>query len=295
MQEQLAIQHAARSSPAPAPDPVRDGEIRDLPVEQIVPNRRQPRTDFDDKSLRSLADSISQAGLMQPILVRPTATGFELVAGERRWRAAKLLGLPVIPAIIRPLDDQRAAELALIENIQREDLNPMERAVALRRLATDFSMTHQQIADKVGLDRASVSNLLRLSDLDSQTAELVRAGKLSQGHAKALLAVSDIGARADLAARSIASEWSVRELERQVQQAQRAKHAGGKGEAAGADTHSARTANVADLERQLAQHLGTKVSVQLGRKKGSGRLVLEFYSLDQFDGLMQKLGFGGKI
>ncbi|MCE2881352.1 MAG: ParB/RepB/Spo0J family partition protein [Planctomycetaceae bacterium] len=266
--------------------------LRQIPVEQIVPNRRQPRTDFDEAALSSLAASIKQAGLMQPVMVRPSAQGFELVAGERRWRAAKLIGLATIPALVREIDEQTAAELALIENVQREDLNPMERAYALRRLSSDFSLTHQDIADRVGLDRASVSNLLRLADLDKPTADLVRRGKLSQGHAKALLAISDLGLRAELAAKTMAGDWSVRELERQVQQA-------GKGKpslrtAAPAGEVNARSANVADLERQLAEYLGTRVAIQLGRKKGSGRLIVDFYNLDQFDGLMSKMGFGNR-
>lgn len=264
--------------------------LREIPVEQIVPNRRQPREDFDQDALKALAESIRKAGLMQPIMVRPAAKGFELVAGERRWRAAKLLGLPTIPALVREIDEQTAAELALIENVQREDLNPMERAYALRRLSTDFSLTHQDIADRVGLDRASVTNLLRLSDLDRPTADLVRSGKLSQGHGKALLAVLDLGLRAELAAKSMAGEWSVRELERQVQQVRTRKT--GLQPAAQSGEVNARSANVADLEKQLAEHLGTRVAIQLGRKKGSGRLILEFYNLDQFDGLMAKMGYG---
>ena len=206
-----------------------------------------------------------------------------------------MIGLATIPAVVRELDDQTAAELAIIENVQREDLNPMERAIALRRLADDYGLTHQQIADKVGLDRASVTNLLRLSDLDRPTAELVRTGKLSQGHAKALLALVDPSARGQLAHRVVAEEWSVRELERRIQLVQK----GGASLRAPSDEMTnpevnARNANVADLERQLAEHLGTRVRIQLGRKKGSGRLTIDFYNLDQFDGLMQKIGFGAK-
>jgi ParB family chromosome partitioning protein len=264
-------------------------------VEQIVPNRRQPRTDFDQAALESLAASIKAAGLMQPIMVRPRDGGFELVAGERRWRAAKLIGLAVIPAIVRDIADQAAAELALIENIQREDLNPMERAFALRRLSEEYSLTHQEIADKVGLDRASVTNLLRLSDLDRGTADLVRSGRLTQGHGKALLSVTDLGMRSQLAARAMAEEWSVRELERQVQIAVKGRVVPSTATPSAGDKElTARDANVADLERQLSEHLGTRVSIQLGRKKGSGRLTLDFYNLDQFDGLMQKMGFGGR-
>lgn len=267
------------------------GELREIPVEQIQPNPRQPRTDFDPSSIETLAASIRQAGLMQPIMVRPTARGFELVAGERRWRAAKLLGLRVIPAIVRSLSDEASAELAIIENIHREDLNPMDRALALRRLSEDFSLTHQELADRVGLDRTSVSNLLRLGDLDPATADLVRKGSLSQSHGKALLAIEDLARRSELAQRAVQQGWSVRELERKVQQSNDVKPVIADTSASSAGEPSPRSANIADLERQLAEHLGTRVSLQLGRKKGSGRLVLDFYSLDQFDGLMARLGF----
>lgn len=266
-------------------------ELREIPVEQIVPNPRQPRTDFDVGSIESLAASIRQAGLMQPIMVRRVKSGFELVAGERRWRAAKLIGLRVIPAIIRDLSDESSAELALIENVHREDLNPMDRALALRRLSIDFGLTHQDVADRVGLDRASVTNLLRLAELDPATADLVRSGKISQSHGKALLAVTDLERRLELAKRTAAAGWSVRELERRVQQANSVKPVlTGTSDSSGGEP-TPRSANVADLERKLAEHLGTRVSIQLGRKKGSGRLSLEFYSFDQFDGLMSRLGF----
>ncbi|MFM7261809.1 MAG: ParB/RepB/Spo0J family partition protein [bacterium] len=278
----------------PSEVPVSDSLLRQIPVEQVVPNRRQPRTDFSEAALQSLAESIRTAGLMQPIMVRSHLGQYELVAGERRWRAAKLLGMTTIPALVREIDEQTAAELALIENIQREDLNPMERASALKRLALDFGMTHQAIAEKVGLDRASVTNLLRLSELDRSTADLVRTGQLTQGHAKALLGVSNLTQRADLAARVIAHDWSVRELERQVQGLQQRSLKVDETKNIDKKEPSARDANVADLERQLAQYLGTRVHLQLGRKKGSGRLVMDFYNLDQFDGLMQKMGFGGK-
>jgi len=278
----------------PAEATATESVLRQIPVEQVVPNRRQPRTDFSDTALQSLAESIRTAGLMQPIMVRQHRGEYELVAGERRWRAAKLLGMTTIPAIVRDIDEQTAAELALIENIQREDLNPMERAKALQRLALDFRMTHQAIADKVGLDRASVTNLLRLSDLDPATADLVRAGRLTQGHAKALLAVSNLAQRSELARGVLANDWSVRELERQVQALQRQSLNTTKASESDKQEPTARDANVADLERKLGEHLGTRVHLQLGRKKGSGRLMIDFYNLDQFDGLMQKIGFGGK-
>lgn len=288
-QASALVQPPAPSGPASA-----SGSLREIPVERIVPNSRQPRTDFDQAQIEGLAASIRQSGLMQPILVRPKGDGFELVAGERRWRAAKLVGLETIPALVRVLDDQSSAELALIENVQREDLNPIERARALRRLSEDFGLTHQVIADRVGLDRASVTNLVRLADLDDACAMLVRSGRLSQGHAKALLSISDHKARLSLAERAIAQEWSVRELERQVQIRHQAENGARPASATAAQDPSARDANVADLEQRLSAHLGTRVRIQLGRKKGSGRLILDFYNLEQFDGIMQRIGFNGR-
>ena len=271
------------------------GGLLDLPVEQIVPNPRQPRTDFDQTAITALAASIRQAGLMQPIMVRPVQSGYELVAGERRWRAAKLLGLRTIPAIVRVLDDEASAELALIENIHREDLNPMDRASALRRLTADFELTHQQLADRVGLDRATVTNLLRLSELDPNTADFVRRGAISQSHGKALLALENLRLRTEFANRVVSEGWSVRELERRVQHALAAKPSSPATASRPESEPGQRTANVADLERRLGEHLGTKVSLQLGRKKGSGRLIVDFYTLDQFDGLMSRFGFRAEL
>jgi ParB family transcriptional regulator, chromosome partitioning protein len=269
------------------------GEIRSIPTHLIVPNRRQPRKTFDEDSIARLAESIAHAGLMQPILVRPIGSGFELIAGERRWRAANRLGLREIPAIVSDVSEQVSAELALIENLQREELNPMDRAHALRHLCEDFGLTHQELADRVGLDRASVTNLLRLSDLDPLAADFVRSGRLSQGHGKALLAVMNLNIRHELAGKAATAGWSVRELERRIQHVL----IGSATKAAQTDpTHPAttpRSANAADLERKLGEHLGTRVNIQLGRKKGSGRLIIEFYSLDQFDGLMARFGFDG--
>lgn len=265
--------------------------VRHIPINQITVNPRQPRTDFDEATIQSLAESIKQVGLMQPILVRPVAKGFEIVAGERRWRAARLVGLQTIPALVRSLDDQSSAEIAIIENIQREDLNTMDRALALQRLALEFGLTHQAIAEKVGLDRASVTNLLRISELDPETAALVRAGQLSQGHARSLLAIADTQSRVALARKAIADGLSVRELERQVQRLREVKPDIRATSPNDGRESSPRTANVADLEKRLSEYLGTKASIQLGRKKGSGRLIIDFYGLDQFDGLMQRMGF----
>jgi ParB family transcriptional regulator, chromosome partitioning protein len=263
-------------------------------VADIRPNARQPRQDFPEAAIAKLGESIRTAGLMQPIVLRPDRSGgFELIAGERRWRAAKLIGLERIPSIVRDVEDQVAAEWALIENIQREDLNPMERAFALRRLADEFRLTHHDLAERVGLERATVTNLLRLAELDEFTGDAVRKGRLTQGHAKALLSLGASEQRQSMAASAIAGEWSVRETERRVQQAiQRASllpDAANKGGAMGAS--SIPSPHLADLERRLGEHLGSRVSIQLGRKKGTGRVVVEFFTLDQFDGLLSKLGF----
>lgn len=267
-----------------------DGGLVQIAVDQLRPNTRQPRQDFDEAGLAALAESIRSAGLMQPIVARPLRDGsFEIVAGERRWRAARRIGLMTIPTVLRHVDDQTAAEWALIENIQREDLNPMERATALRRLADEFGLTHQQLGDRVGLDRATVTNLLRLSELDPFTSDAVRRGKLSQGHAKALLAISRVDHRQTLAAAAISGDWSVRELERRVQQTNRQIDPVTK--VSPGATAVRNSAHLEDLERRLSEHLGSRVTIQLGRKKGSGRLSVDFFSLDQFDGILAKLGF----
>jgi len=230
---------------------------------------------------------------MQPIVVRPVGEDndhvYEIVAGERRWRAIRLLGLETIPAIVHAIDDQTAAEWALIENVQREDLNPIERCSALRRLCSEFGLTHQELASRLGLDRTSITNLLRLGELDAFSKDAVRKRKLTQGHAKALLAITRVDLRQTLAAAAIAGDWSVRELERRVQHAlQQAQLS-----PASAVTDAGRraSAHLGDLERRLGEHVGSRVAIQLGRKKGTGRLVVEFFTLDQFDGLLAKLGF----
>jgi ParB family chromosome partitioning protein len=255
-----------------------------LDIERISPNRHQPRQQFDETALEALARSIRQAGLMQPVLVRPDADGsFSLIAGERRWRAARLAGLSSIPAIVRHADDRQSAEMALIENLQREDLNPIERATAFKLLIEDHDLTHQQVADAVGLDRSSVTNLLRLLDLEDSIKTAVAAGALGMGHARALLAIANSKRREHLAGQAIRKGWSVRELERRARQL--AIPAGGSKSTRAIPPH------MQDLQRRLGEHLGTNVRIVSGRKKGSGTISIEFYSLDQFDGLVQRMGF----
>ena len=285
---------------APAPEPARAAEpqppagapaVQFLPIGAIRPGKYQPRGSMDPQALDALAASIEASGLMQPVVVRPTvqAGTYELIAGERRWRAMTRLGRAEIPAIVREAGDHEAAELALIENLQREDLNPMDRASALRRLSDEFGMTHQQLAERVGLDRASVSNLLRLNDLDAHVAGLVRAGTLSSGHARALLGVADVSTRRTLADACASSDWSVRELERQV----RERAGVPRGTTKGGRAKGGNSAHLSDLQRQLQEYLGTRVQIKVGRSKGAGELRVQFFSLDEFDGLMARIGFRG--
>jgi ParB family chromosome partitioning protein len=289
-------QHKAESTaagraviePKPAQADAHSSEnVRMLPLDAITSNRRQPRQKFDERALDELAQSIRTAGLMQPILVRPEAGGvFELIAGERRWRAAKRVPLAAIPAIVRDVDDRTAAEWALIENIQREDLNPIDRAEAFHVLVSRDGLTHQDLAERLGIDRSTVTNLLRLKDLDNVCRSLIREGALGLGHAKALLGVSEATRRQSLAAAAVRGAWSVRELERRARAA-----AGGGVPPRGSEPKTGRRAHLDDLEQRLGRHLGTRVRIHAGRKKGQGQLVLDFFSLDEFDELMRRLGF----
>lgn len=289
---------SAASSTEPKPPPVlaqtsSGTTVVFLPIRSIQPGKYQPRGSMDPRALEALARSIEQSGLMQPIVVRGLAHApgrYELIAGERRWRALDQLGRREVPAIIQTVGDREAAELALVENLQREDLNPMDRASALKRLADEFGLTHQEVASRVGMDRATVTNLVRLLELDTATAALVRSGALSLGHAKVLLGLSDASLRQAFASQSAAQEWSVRQLESAVREhtgvPRGTSRRGGRGTAGG-------SAHLADLCRQLEAHLGTRVAIRVGRSKGSGELRIQFFSLDEFDGLMQRIGFKG--
>lgn len=274
-------------------DPASAGAVFELELTFIARNARQPREKFDDRAITTLAESVTQHGLIQPIVVRKLklpvgGKTYELIAGERRMRAFEKLGKAKIPAIMMEATDAASAVLALIENVQREDLNPLERAVALKRLITDFSWTQQQAAEKVGIDRASVANLLRLIDLDPFTSGCVREGRLSQGHAKALLSIENVQARRAIAEKALHDEWSVRQVEREVQ---RIKTATGLATPSAPPATRKGSAQVGDLERRLGQFIGSKVQIKQGRKAGTGMLSIAFYSLDQFDGILQRLGF----
>lgn len=260
-----------------------------LATDTVSPGPFQPREQMAPHALASLAESIRQSGLMQPIVVRATTGGrYELIAGERRWRAIKSLGWSHVPAIVQDVGDQAAAELALIENVQREDLNPMERARALRRLAEEFGLSHQELGQRVGIDRATVTNLLRLNELDDATARAVRDGAIAMGHAKVLLGVVDLARRSQVLQQAVNEGWSVRHLEDAVRALGARVPRGTSVRTGVAATPSA---HVAQLQRALEEYLGTRVHVRVGRRKGAGEIRVAFHSLDEFDGLMQRIGF----
>jgi len=250
-----------------------------LSVSRIQPGRYQPRTRMDEHALAELAASIRTQGLMQPLLVRPMGgERYELIAGERRWRAAQMAGLEQVPALVRPVPDEAALAMALIENIQREDLNPMEEAAGIQRLVDEFRMTHEQAADAVGRSRSATTNLLRLLKLAKPVQELLMQGRVEMGHARALLALE--GARQVEAAHAVAAKGlSVRETETFVQRLLRG---------ATSRRRSKHDRDLARLEEELAGRLGTTVEIRAG-KKGGGRLVLHYSSLDHLEELLKKL------
>ncbi|MBL8745510.1 MAG: ParB/RepB/Spo0J family partition protein [Phycisphaerae bacterium] len=276
----------------------RPGVLRSIAVDSVVPNRYQPRASMEEAGLKELSDSIRQSGVMQPIAVRRAADGsgnaeYEIVAGERRWRAARLAGLTHVPALVVALDDRGAAEWAIVENVQREDLNPIDRALAFERLIREFGATQAEVAGRVGLSRVAVSNTLRLLDLEPAIAEMVAAGELSGGHAKALLMAPPGEGRIAAARKAASAGWSVRALEQWAgDAARRVATATLKGEpAAVVGATQARAIHVAALEKQLGDHLGTRVRVKTSASGKKGRIVLDFYSLEHFEGLMARMGF----
>jgi ParB family transcriptional regulator, chromosome partitioning protein len=255
-----------------------------LRVELLQPGKYQPRTHMDEASLAELAASIRAQGLMQPILVRAIGGGrHEIIAGERRWRAAQIAGMTEVPVVIREVPDQSALAMALIENIQREDLNPLEEANGLQRLIDEFSLTHQEAADVVGRSRTAVTNLLRLLSLSKQVQEMVFQGALDMGHARALLGL-DGPAQVRIAQRVIDGQLSVRETEQVVHNVLHPKIVTESSER----PRERVSRDIQRLEEDLADQLGTTVEIR-AKKDGSGRLVLAYSSLDQLDGLLGKL------
>ncbi|MEF8699197.1 MAG: ParB/RepB/Spo0J family partition protein [Candidatus Accumulibacter sp. UW25] len=252
---------------------------RTLPVDRLQPGKYQPRTQMDAASLEELAASIRVQGLMQPILVRPVGDDrYEIIAGERRWRAAQMAGLSEVSTLIRHIPDEAALAMALIENIQREDLNPLEEALGLQRLVDEFAMTHQQAADAVGRSRPTASNLLRLLQLAAPAQELLMRGEIDMGHARALLPLAGTQ-QVQLAQRVVQKGLSVRETERLVQYALRPEK----------EVPPPRPdRDVLRLQEELADLLGAQVAIR-ANKRGAGKVLIEFGDLDQLEGILQRL------
>ena len=254
-------------------------QLKAIPLDLVQRGQFQPRLDIKAESLQELADSIKSQGVVQPVLVRPIGDGgrYELIAGERRWRAAQIAGLNAIPAVVRRVTGAEAMSIALIENIQREQLNPIEEAAALDRLVREFDMTHERIAKSIGRSRAAVSNLLRLLDLESATRELVESGDLEMGHARALLGLSALN-QVKAARRIVSEGLSVRAAEALVRRLKERKH------------ESERVSkkvdpNIRQLEGSLGERLGADVSIQ-HRSTGKGSLTIRYGSLDELDGIL---------
>lgn len=266
-------------------------ELRELPVELIVPNPNQPRRHFDQDALNALAGSLSERGVLQPVLVRPMPDGrYELVAGERRWRAAQAAGLEEIPALVRARDDAAALELALIENMAREDLNPIEEARACEALVEELGLTREQVAKRVGRSRVALSNLLRLLDLPDDAIELLEQGRLSEGHGRALLLAEDHTARLRLARDAAEHGWSVRTTEAHAREANQKgeKGKGRDGGSAGRSLHPDQEAAMGQIAEALGSALGAEVRV---RVSGSGyRAELAFATPEEALALAERLG-----
>jgi ParB family chromosome partitioning protein len=259
--------------------PQRNDELKDIDVDLIQRGPWQPRTHFDDEALQELADSISTQGVVQPIVLRAAEGGrYEIVAGERRWRASQLAGLDKVPAVIKHFDDQTAAAVSLIENIQRENLNPLEESTALLRLMNEFEMTHQQIADSVGRSRTSVSNLLRLQDLNADVKELLSNRSIEMGHARALLGITG-NAQSTLARQVAKKGLSVRETEQLVR---RTLNPPAKPKVVKKDP------DITNLETGLSEKLGAVVHIRQ-KPKGKGAIEISYNSLDELEGILSKI------
>jgi ParB family transcriptional regulator, chromosome partitioning protein len=258
----------------------RSSALLEIPVTAIQSNPFQPRTSFDEDTLAALTSSIRAVGVLQPVLVRPTSDGgYQLIAGERRWRAAKRAGLPTIPAIVRDVSDMPSIEHALIENLHRQDLNPLEEAGAYQQLIEDFGLTHEQLSTRVGKSRAAITNTLRLFQLPPSVQKMVSEGALSAGHARALLGTPDRAFQEHWARRAVADQLSVRAIEEAVRE---------RNELGGAEAYDRvepqarlRPPGILELEELLSTHLDTRVKVNLGARRG--RVVIEFASLEDLE------------
>ncbi|WP_455380109.1 ParB/RepB/Spo0J family partition protein [Acidihalobacter prosperus] len=254
-----------------------NGELLNLPVEQIKRGRYQPRKTIRNEELNELSDSIRAQAVIQPVVVKKHPDHYELIAGERRWRAAQLAGLREIPAIVRDLNDQAIAAISLIENIQREDLNPIEEAGALTRLINEFGLTHQETANAVGRSRTAVTNLLRLLDLGEVASNMLEEGLLEMGHARALLSLNS-GEQGRIARQIVDKGLSVRQTEQLIKMRGTAKQL----------PHEPLSPDVRRTEMEVSERLGAKVKIKHG-KRGNGQLVIQYNSLDELDGILSHI------
>lgn len=280
--------HVATPEAAVAPALQSEGKVWQVGVDKILTGTYQPRTNFDKESLQELAQSIKEHGILQPITVRKNAKGqFEIIAGERRWRAAQLAGLHEVPVLIKNIEDRAALELAIIENVQREDLNPIETADAYSRLASEFNLSQQQIAEKVGKDRATVANAIRLLLLPKEVRELVAQGQVSVGHAKVLLSLPDGKRQVELARQILNDRMPVRKLEKIVSQIVAGTTDPTKN---GGDEAPMMNSLVAALADELQKLYGTKV--QIDYSQGKGKISISFYSNEELNNLVENLKAG---
>ncbi len=286
MERRAALEVAAKAAaelvdpPATASLPARNAVI-EIPLDRIVPNPHQPRRVMNEATLAELAASLKTTGLIQPIVVRKVGEGYELIAGERRWRAARMASLPTVPAIVRDSTSIEQAMMALVENIQRENLNAIDRALAYKTLMTQLGLTQVELATRIGEDRSSIANHLRLLDLSGPVQALVADGRLSMGHAKILAGLTSHPEQERLAQLVIDQSLSVRNLERQIQQPS---------VPVAPKPTTLPSAHLQELEKSMASQLGLRVQVRAAAKKGHGRLVLHYSSLAQFDELVARLG-----
>jgi ParB family chromosome partitioning protein len=284
-----ALIPAGANEPRPATDSSGGGPgLQEIAVSAIQPNPYQPRDQFDEETLGALADSIREVGVLQPVLVRPSGDGFELIAGERRWRAARRVGLQTIPALVRETDDSSALEQALVENLQREELNPLEEAGAYQQLIEDFGLTHEQIASRAGRSRAAVSNTLRLLALPPAIQRMVRERQLQMGHARALLGTPDRAFQEQLARHIAKEDLSVRAVEEAVREHNDTSAAPAPSGASAPRGRRQRPAGIAELEELLADHLETRVKISMNAA-GRGRITVDFAGLEDLERIYRTL------
>lgn len=260
------------------------------PIDSLRPNPFQPRSAVSDSQVESLARSIERNGILQPIAVRRSGSGYEIIAGERRWHAAKTCGMSNIPIVLHKADDEQMIELALVENLQREDLNAIDRARAYRQFCDRFNLKPEVVASRIGEDRTTVVNYLRLLELEPQVQDMVAAGTLSMGHARCLLGIADTERRRVLARSASQQGLSVRALEEIVRR-EKTRSGGSRTQATGYE--DTRSPHLKDMETRLEQAIKTKVTIHEGRRKGTGRITIEYYSLDDFDRITALLGLRG--